>query len=53
VTCILPYVCNVTIVHNYHEMGSAPLYLDGSMCWTNASSTITCGASASACLADM
>jgi len=25
--------------HNYHELGSAPPYLDGSTCWTNASST--------------
>ena len=41
VTYILPYVRNVTIVHNYHEKGSAPPYLDGSTCWTNASSTFT------------
>jgi len=27
--------------HNYHELGSAPPYLDGSTCWTNASSTPT------------
>jgi len=25
--------------HNYHELGSVPPYLDGSMCWTNVSST--------------
>jgi len=25
--------------HNYHELGSVPPYLDGSTCWTNASST--------------
>jgi len=25
--------------HNYHKLGSVPPYLDGSMCWTNASST--------------
>ena len=26
--------------HNYHELGSAPPYLDGSTCWTNLSSTV-------------
>ena len=30
----------MTIVHNYHEKGSVPPYLDGSTCWTNASSTM-------------
>jgi len=39
--CILPYVHMWPMYHNYHKLGSAPPYLDGSMCWTNASSTTT------------
>ena len=40
VTCILPYVHMWPMYYNYHELGSAPPYLDGSTCWTNASSTL-------------
>ena len=40
VMCILPYVHMWPMYHNYHKLGSAPPYLDGSMCWTNVSSTL-------------